>query len=513
MNPVSGIPRPPTPIDEELVVVPFDNEEEVIVIPPKVDPNPLGLIEYVLPIEPFYLIPNYFSFAPKEMGQFVKFTLKDRDICVYGITEEARDKEFNDAFDGLIEPVLRNDELFAVADAFIQENPDLTHLREKRRSTEAYFKGEYTTLEFFYFLLGEEFCKRIYPKLRTYWCLKAVNVPRLRELIGYFLKVGEEDKLPDTIAYAKKLLKDFEQDKDYLLEDDFLPHLIPIVKRPLQPWPRLEMVKQELRKYFFYDNLVRDVTPEMDRLFERLEKDLSPGERERICAELEMAHTYQEQVKVVQRYGIRKWELAEREERIFLDYLSINLGESSEFLMGPLETIESSVPEEILDYLDVENYHPKPFHSPGKETLKKVMDVFIPLLPKLLAHCEKEALKNFLYELDADPKTKCPFQLLSPLKEEFAQFLALFKKHSYTMLVMDDEPFPKSEVRANNLVVLEGNARAILEKVCSAAQLLVVFRRMGRDVTLGSLPMKGVDEEQMRLIYGEDDQTVFVEKE
>lgn len=452
------------------------------------DGGDLNLVEYVLPLAPHQFFPDYFNRC-RRTDESIRLILHGREFCVYGFTEEERNKEFNDSVQELIEPAIKNQELLEVAQEFLKNNLELAHLANKWHMIKSSFKGEYTKTRVAQFFLGEELSKRLLPKLEPFWWLERDRVPRLQELVGYYLQKAKEEKNLGAQKYAELLKKKFEQKIDYLFEDDFLPQLLPVLKRPLQSWPRIEAVRQELRRYFYYENLLENFTSEMAVLLERVLSKLSFREREQIGRDLEEVDTFQEKIRVIKNHGIHDWVLPENEERIFLKYLDLYLDPINEELSNRFELVESSLVEEILEYLQNidKSYEPKPFFQPGRKNLEKIMELLIPIGKQIINIYGNDALQNFLSDLDSDSKTKCPFELSSPLQDRFNCFLNEFIEHRAMPLIMEDKSISSSEIRKEHLVVLEANAQAVLQKVCAAANVIITFKQHGRELTVGSL--------------------------
>src|SRR5579872_3285565 len=90
-------------------VVIMDEASVLIASPPPFDRSVSE--EFVIPIEKFQFIHNYFSIAPSKPTDRIKLCLDGRDIQIIGISEEESLEEFKQAFGDIIHPVVRNAEL------------------------------------------------------------------------------------------------------------------------------------------------------------------------------------------------------------------------------------------------------------------------------------------------------------------------------------------------------------------------------------------------------------------
>ena len=111
MTPLKGMPSRLTFVDED--------DSVVIPLPPRVERS--ASEEFIIPMEKFQFIQNYFTFAPPKPPENIEMTLDGRCIKLIGISEEESVDEFKKAFGDFIHPVVRNTELFAVIDRFLEE--------------------------------------------------------------------------------------------------------------------------------------------------------------------------------------------------------------------------------------------------------------------------------------------------------------------------------------------------------------------------------------------------------
>ncbi len=111
MTPLRGTASRLTFVDED--------DSVVIPLPPRAERS--ASEEYIIPIERFHFIQYYFTFVASKPTESIEMTLDGRSIKLIGISEEESLDEFKKAFGDFIHPVVRNTELFAVIDRFLEE--------------------------------------------------------------------------------------------------------------------------------------------------------------------------------------------------------------------------------------------------------------------------------------------------------------------------------------------------------------------------------------------------------
>lgn len=264
--------------------------------------------DFVIPIEPFLLLSNYFS--PNRVAEgpqeFINISLRGRNIRVYEISDEERKKEFNDGYADLLEPVYLNGEIFAVADQFLVKHPQLESMIERRRIIKDILTGYHSTTNKAHITFCEEFRKRIAPLLTTYWLVSRENLSRLRQLIVSFEQISTEREKLSSVEYAQMLKKKMSVDCDYIFEEECLPELLPVTSRLLQPWPRLERVKIELRNYLKFEDLLLHRAPNVTSCFEQLNQLLSFHCREDLINTLNQDLTIDRKIERMQTFHIVK---------------------------------------------------------------------------------------------------------------------------------------------------------------------------------------------------------------
>jgi hypothetical protein len=212
--------------------------------------------EFVRTVEPIQIIENYAGADLHKGINFIRLSVMGRRFRVIGICEEEVEEEFDCALDHLVERVVRNQDLEPLVDPIAFRT----------------FVGDYTHIETVKFVLGEELFQDVIGSMPIRWRITSENVPRLHQYIQFQFGPLEDRYLRGneaTLAASKEILKKekakiiekfkkFDRIQDYILEDRDIVDIIPLTKRTLEPWPRIERLKIALSQYFQIENCLRN---------------------------------------------------------------------------------------------------------------------------------------------------------------------------------------------------------------------------------------------------------------
>ncbi len=379
-------------------------------------------------------------------------------------------KKMKKTFLSLVSPDFRPYEIKKALDSipleYINYFKALSVLLHKRiQAFETLSKQDYSPVYTIEFVLGEELYKRIFKNLPICWRLPKGNVPHLHQLIDYqkkkFQEVSAGDDQNAPIVFfgnvdlwvLKKISETFFTIKDYIIEEEFLPTLLPIIHMPLNPWPRIERVKQAFRIYVRIERLMYSVTDEMFQILETIKTN---SQRELIGKLLEDSKTKEEQLNVLKPF-ISQSHFSIEEQDDLIELLLKFVPFENEILIDAM-LISSKSKNEIIEL--------------AKEILKKLESNQISLL---ISQFEE------LHTLSEKQKLLQSFGVNVNLSSSDMDELLDF-------LVLNDLPEYKRSVR-EDLIGLEEAARQTLDEECRSAGVRIVFTQRGREVAVGSVEM------------------------
>lgn len=391
-------------------------------------------------------------------------TVKEIEIAQTAMKIRNLQKPFMNLIHPFIQPIPLMQALAHLPAEYQERFQLISSLLQKRVDVFKTLESEYSPIHTMLFVLGEELHKRIIKTLPVHWQLPKENVPRLRTLIEYQRK-GLEDANSDSqfVVFIacdesdifESLLKLFQEDKDYVIDDEMLSQLIPITKMPLHPWPRVERVKQAFRNYARIERLLVRVTDEMFLILEKIKKELSNELRDRLGEDLERAKSLLEKLKVIEEFMIPGFHFTHEEQGVLIDLLSIYVPASNEFLMEPI----------------------RPFG---------ITDEMIQILERIKLNLNDESRLHLFQALEQAPDKTEQLKLIEPFKVADCHFSPDDEDELIDFLLMFIPLEPQRTVR-DDLIGLEANARQTLSNVCSDIGVKVVFKQLGREISVGSL--------------------------
>lgn len=334
----------------------------------EVQPDPGIGVEYVTDMEPFVVHQDYFS--SRKNPDWIRIVVEGRQIKIFGINEEQQTEEFEKSLDGMIIPVVDVDELRRAVDTFLFDSLKVqfgdNHRFFEFVSRQAELRAQLakepaeagkqvaaigkildrtdhlfttlfeqlTPLETIEKVLGEEVYKQMQRRIPIRWKIPKENVSKLRVLLASC----PSNEFADNGVEAEALLQRFQEEKDYLIEEEFIPNLIPITKLPLSGWPRVEKVKLALKKYFRIQFMVENVSKEMFRDLKRFKRSLCEPEREELLERLTKETGKEERLRIFDSLQLPLG-LPEINRVAYLEVLLLCLPDENDFLLAPLDNL------------------------------------------------------------------------------------------------------------------------------------------------------------------------------
>lgn len=177
------------------------------------------------------------------------------------------------------------------------------------------------------------------------WNLSKKKVSRMRQLIECHKEVlskrqTDGDQVSEEIAEANQLLEQFQKVQNYIIDEELFSKLLPFLKQPLLPLPRMERLKQALRTYFRSEDLLFKVTDDMRTYVQGIKDKLLQDQKEKLSEDLKKAKTTEERVKILADYDLQAFTFKGEEATVFFDFLTLIISPSNEYLLKPIQSLE-----------------------------------------------------------------------------------------------------------------------------------------------------------------------------
>jgi hypothetical protein len=350
-------------------------------------------------------------------------------------------------------------------------------------------KEVYLTTQNVDFLLGEELAIRLKNRLPVLWQLPQGKLKEFRKTIEYEMipvhsQEGATGPSSDLMMFsqdrsqsAKELLKQFEEDRLYILQEIDLLRILPFTKMSLHSCPRIHMIKRELREYFETYERVRGVTSEMIRYYEALVQKIPLAKRTLLAAQLQTS-SLEKSKALLESLPLSRIQLEEGQIPLFIHFIQHML--DNEFL-------DTEVPPEEDPY--------------DLESISGEM------------HAYGQIVRNTLKTPENVERFVCEFEEAGSLEEQTAllqqyglppySFPNQRKLFFFFPLILQPPQEPPLHSlsfgeRVRELLALQlEQAKRRLDYLFCDKQLIVMFREEGREIWLGAHP---ISEEQAKEI-------------
>jgi hypothetical protein len=363
---------------------------------------------------------------------------------------------------------------------------ELVNLIQKRIDVFSTLVDEYSATFTMEFVLGEELNKRILKELPIQWRLPKENVGRFHSLLEYQI-IGAKATASDAVLgpsgdlvylgrdeadNAEKLLVEFSEVRDYYLNDQMFPRLLPFTTMSLHPFPRVEKVRQAFRNYFPTEKLARGVSRDMIDYYILIKQTLSPEMRDQLGEKLEAAKTTREKLSVLQEFPLRPFHGSEAECDVFVHFLTLFVPQLNEMLM-------SDVPPDDDPY-----------------GLRDVTEEMHRYYTKVKAALSAPRLEELMERIEAEGSLAEKVEVLKefPLPKSHFSPKDLKTMVSFLPLILGgipeepvEEEAPLEALIYAQLVMIENNARRGLDSTCMDSKVIAKFNQHGREICVGAI--------------------------